>query len=675
VIGANHRTKARDRWSVLLAILILHLGPAASAGERGAGPISLRLDRVDGISSVPQGVAFPFRVTARNTGPTGQAIVVTIELMSPSTGSWDIREWSTMVPEGGSVSKEMAEVASQWFAETGTFTLIAKLNGIPNGNVLPSTVTPPPTVVPTFEDVTASSGLETQLPGDRGTSRSEGAAWGDVDGDGYPDLFVPIRNQQAQLWIYEPGSGTYSDRADSWNVTNPGGMGVSATFIDFDNDGDQDLYVVNDAIDPETAEPTGQGNRLYRNERAQGLDEFTDVSVAAGVGTQGNGSSASWGDYDGDGFLDLYVVTGNTHEPEITYHHPDHLFHNEGNGAFTDVTCESLPTNDPASGFCPADPHLGGSTGSGFQAVWVDFDRDGDVDLYLAQDWYESLVHKDINRLYRNDGFDPSTGNWTFTDLCAPPEVPGAECRQMSSMGIGVGDYDQDLWPDMAISNIGGSGGNVLLRNDYVGGFTEMGALAGVARPIQHASNNAVTWGLGFFDLNLDGLEDLYVVAGSLGPDRDQPDQVFVNTPDGTFLDLSGPSGAAEPEIGRGAAFADHDRDGMMDAYVLNVDGTPVLFRNTTPAAGHWVEVELTGTVSNRDACGARVVLTSGGFRQARWVVCGSSLGAGNDRVLHFGGLSGRKFSMDITWPSGLHELVRATGTDRLVRVTEGTAR
>jgi hypothetical protein len=505
-----------------------------------------------------------------------------------------------------------------------------------------------------------------------GTSHSEGASWGDVNGDGYPDLYLPIRDKAAQLWMYRPITQTFREEAAAWGVENPDGVGVSSVFADYDNDGDEDLYVVNDAMDRVTGLPILQGNRLYRNERAQGESTFTDVSVAAGVGTQGNGSSASWGDYDNDGYLDLYVVTSSTFKPGMTYYHPDHLFHSEGNGTFSDVTCETLPTNDEASGFCPGAPSFGGSTGSGFEAVWFDYDRDGDQDLYLAQDYYLALPHKDVNRLYRNDGFDPGSGRWLFADVCAQSGDSLPECAEINSMGVAVGDHDGDLWPDLAVSNSGGNGGNILLSNGGDGTFSEVGRIVGIDRPDQDANTRALTWGMGFVDLNLDGHDDLYVAAGSLSVALNQPDQVFMGTGSAMFLDLSAPSGAADPAVGRGASFADYDRDGLVDVYVVNVNGSPALFRNTTPAAGHWLEVRLTGTASNRDACGARVVVSSEGASVARWLLCGSSLGAGNDRVLHFGGLGLGRSTISIDWPSGSRQTLTTSRVDRLVSITEG---
>jgi hypothetical protein len=654
-------------WVLAIPLLLPHAAQPAAT-------VTLKLIAVGGVTTVSQGAPFAFRVLARNTGGTSESIAVTVELDDPAATAKDIRLWLTSVPGGGSATVLLTEVSSQWFEATGTFRLVAKLYGVPSGNALTYSVTAPTVIQPVFQDVTSSSGLSTTLPNDANRSHSGGAAWADVNGDGHLDLFVPIRDQPAQLWIWQPGTQTFEDEASAWGVTNPGGVGVAAVFADFDNDGDPDLYVINDAIDPATALPTGQGNRLYRNELAQGSSSFTDVSAAAGVGTQGNGASASWGDYDGDGYLDLYAVTNNAynedgHGPKITYYQQDHLFHNLGDGTFRDVTCESLPTNDPASGFCPGNPGFGGSTGSGFEAVWIDYDRDGDPDLYLAQDYFKGAYHIDINRLYRNDGFDPPSGHWKFTDLCQSPGRP--ECIGISSMGVAVGDYNRDLWPDMAISNVGLKGGNVLLENNGDGTFTEVGVSVHIDRPIQDALVRATTWGMGFYDFNLDGSEDLYVAAGSNKELPNQPNQLFVNTQGATFLDLSAPSHAADPSVSHGVAFADYDVDGLMDFYVVNANGSPILYRNVTATAGSWLEVKLTGTTSNRDACGARVVLTSGTAKWARWVLCGASLGAGSDTVLHFGGMGAGGYTLDVTWPSGITQRVHEAEVDRLLVLTE----
>src|SRR5439155_3309334 len=165
------------------------------------------------------------------------------------------------------------------------------------------------------------------------------------------------------------------------------------------------------------------------------------------------------------------------------------------------------------------------------------YNGDGRQYLYLAQDYYFALEHKDMNRLYRNDGYDPSAGQWKFTDMCA--DGTGVERLKINSMGIEVGDVDGDLWPDLVVSNSGYKGGNVLLRNDQDGTFTEMGAAAGIDRPNQTATVLAITWGVGLADFNLDGAQDLFVAAGSLAGAQTQPDQLFVGTNAASVFDFS----------------------------------------------------------------------------------------------------------------------------------------
>jgi enediyne biosynthesis protein E4 len=664
----------------LLVVLAGLAGPSPAAGTLRAGsPIAIELAPT-GATSVPQGRAFGFTATATNSSGSSVVIDSVMVLTDPSSATHGVRAWKADVPAHGQASAEFSIVSSQWFAAVGDFQVQATLDGVPNGNTLLFRVTAPRVIVPVFEDVSDAVGLSTILPNDSGLSHAAGAAWGDVDLDGYPDLYVPSRAGPSQLWMYQPGTGTFVDDAAAWAVLNPGASGVAATFADADNDGDQDLYVVNDAIDPATAEPTMQGNRLYRNEMAQGQARFTDVSAAAGVETQGNGVADAWGDYDDDGFLDLYVVNNNTYNedgqpgPQMTYYHPDHLFHNDGDGTFTEVSCEVLPANDPQSGFCP-NPAFGGTTGSGFQAVWIDYDVDGDQDLFVAQDYFRALTHLDVNRLYRNDGFDEGSGHWVFTDLCAQDPTRD-ECYPINAMGIAVGDYDGDLLPDLAVSNTGGGGGNYLLHNNGDGTFTDVAKQLGVERVDHDARVRTTTWGMGFEDFNLDGSQELYVTAGSNKERYDQPNELFVNTPTTRFLDLSAPSGSDDPGVAHGVAFADFDRDGLMDMYVVNVFGSgevslPILYRNITPTSGHWLEVDLVGSTANRDACGARVILISGSLRQARWMVCGSSQGSGDESILHFGGVQPGSFRVRVEWPGGGHRTVQANGVDRLIVVQQ----
>jgi enediyne biosynthesis protein E4 len=649
------------------------------SGGRADGTISIELAAV-GPTGLPQGQAFTVRATATNSSGSSQAITVVLQLVDPSSSSVGARSWKVTVPGQGQATQDFSMVPAQWFAATGLFTVQAVLNGQANGLPLSLQVKQPTVVLPVFQDVTDAVGLSTILPNDSGLSHAAGAAWGDVNLDGFPDLYVPSRTGPSQLWVYQPSTGGFRDEATQWGALNPGASGVAAVFADEDNDGDPDLYVANDAIDPATALPTMQGNRLYRNEQAQGTSAFTDVSASAGVETQGNGVAAAWGDYDDDGFLDLYVVNNNTYNedgqpgPQITYYLPDHLFHNDGDGTFSEVSCDVLSANDPNAGFCP-DPAFGGTTGSGFQAVWIDYDLDGDQDLFVAQDYFRALDHLDTNRLYRNDGFDEGTGHWTFTDVCAQDPTRD-ECYPINAMGIAVGDYDGDLLPDLAVSNTGGGGGNYLLHNNGDGTFTDMAKQLGVERVDQDAAVRTTTWGMGFEDFNLDGTQDLYVTAGSNKERYNQPNELFVNTSSSRFLDLSAPSGTNDPGVAHGVAFADYDRDGLMDMYVVNVFGSgdvslPILYRNVTPTTGHWLEVDLVGVTVNRDGCGARVVVIAGQKRLARWMVCGSSQGSGDDSVLHFGLTGPGGVRLRVEWPGGGLQTVRLNAVDRLVVVTQ----
>jgi hypothetical protein len=199
-------------------------------------------------------------------------------------------------------------------------------------------------------------------------------------------------------------------------------------------------------------------------------------------------------------------------------------------------------------------------------------------------------------------------------------------------------------------------------------------ATAGIQRPTQSLGVNSITWGLAFFDANLDGWEDLYAASGPIWTDDVLPNQLFVNAGGGRFLDLSAPSGAADPGISRGVALADYDRDGLMDVFVVNQDGAPHLYRNVTPVDGrHWLELDTVGTTSNRDGCGALVTVVAGGATLLRQVLCGSTgLSSGSDPALHLAlGSASRATRIVVQWPSGTRQVLRGVRADRLVTITE----
>jgi hypothetical protein len=609
------------------AFVLAGTNPRTSLAGTG---VTVRL-RPTGPTSILQGTAFGFSARAINPSPSPVVVNVVFRLSGPGApGTVDADSWAVTVPGLGQVTTALSLISSQWFAEIGDFSVVGLIDGLPAGAPLGFQVLPPAVVVPRFQDVTALAGLNTTLPGASCWEFGSGAAWGDVDGDGDPDLFVPVVDGPAQLWIND-ASGHFTEEAAIRGVDNGGRRGMGAVFADYDNDGDEDLYVVNDGT-----------NRLYQND---GTGHFVDVAAAAHVADSGPGPSASWGDYDGDGLLDLYVTN------YISCTLPwskDVLYHNEGDGTFSDQT-----------GLLERD---GTTSGSGYEAAWFDYDGDGDPDLYLAND--DVGIVRNGNHLWRNDG--PHGGRWSFTDV----SVQSGMGFWMNSMGIAVGDFDGDLKLDVAVSNIDG---NVLARNNGDGTFTDLAVQDGIFRRLQQADVVAVTWGLGFQDLNLDGLVDLYVAAGDIYGTVPQPNEVFVNS-GGSFLDLSAPSGGDTAAVSRGIAFADFDGDGRMDVYVVNQRGSPVLYRNVTPLGGsHWLEVRLTGTVSARDACGATLILTAGGVRQIREVFCGSvGLSSGSERTVHFGlGPDQKASSLVIEWPSGTRQVLRDVSGDQLISVTE----
>lgn len=609
---------------------------AGALTPASAAEVSVRWN-VAGGTSVPQGLPLRYEVVVEN--PSDGAITLSMSFDVHPDGQPEraipFDRWTGSVAGGSSVSVRGRVTTTQWFPEKGPFRIsVRSAVDVPG---LRFRVTDPPVVAPVFDDVTDEVGLATEHRAEiECDGYSAGAAWGDVEGDGDLDLFLPHQDGPSQLWVND--SGRFSDAAPARGVDGPGDSAIAAVFADYDDDSDQDLYVVNDGP-----------NRLYRND---GTGHFSDVAAAAGVAEPGPGSSASWGDYDGDGNLDLFVVNWARCGSSSDYTYADDaLFHNEGDGTFTNRT-ELLEST-------------GSTTGAGFQGAWFDYDRDGDVDLYLANDY--GGPRPEGNYLWRNDGAGP--GGWRFTNV----SVASGTALHMNTMGIAVGDYDRDLDFDMALSNIEAT---VLLRNRE-GRFRDVAAAAGVGRPNQRVREKAITWGLAFGDLNLDGWEDLYVVGGSLAQENrpePQPNATFANAGRGRFADLSAVSGAADDQVGRGLSLADYDRDGRVDLYVVNQGGRPILYRNVTRQGNrHWLEVDLVGTASSRDACGATLVATVGRVKMLRHVFCGSvGLGGGSDPVVHFGlGRAPRVDSLRITWPSGRVQTLRDVAGDRLIEVEE----
>jgi hypothetical protein len=462
-----------------------------------------------------------------------------------------------------------------------------------------------------------------------GTDKVIGLAWGDYDNDGYPDLYVTDPNGRNTLYHNE-GDGTFTVPELAESVALPDSISGGASFVDYDNDGWRDLYVLN----------WGQ-NILYRN--IDGI-RFVDVTETAGVGGMHNSKTAAWGDFDQDGYVDLYVANWacypNCGRPSTG--EPDRLYHNNGDGSFSNMS-NALSSK---------------ILGAGFVASFTDYDNDGDLDIYLVNDEFINPVG---NGLWRNDG--PGCDSWCFTDVS---QEAGAN-TQVMGMGLATADYDNDGDQDFYFSN---AGPMTLLQNQGDGTFSNIAALAGVDTP------NSIGWGPLFFDYDNDGWQDLYLAVSDAASDEGTSrNPLFHNNQDGSFEDVSQMSGVNDPGTTLGVAYADYDRDGRLDLLVGNIDSGYTLYRNESAAgdSNHWFALDLVGGGPvNRDAIGSRVYITTAdGQTRMQEVICGSSLGAGNELSLHFGLGSNTKISeLVVVWPDGKRQEFNDVAANRRVTLS-----
>ncbi len=455
----------------------------------------------------------------------------------------------------------------------------------------------------TFEDVSISAGISSPH---QSSYLISGQAWGDFDNDGHEDLYV-TDTVGSNILYRNVGDGTFVVSTLSGQVSLAGTSGGGATFADFDNDGDQDLLALAFGTD-----------NLFENTSTG----FVDVTSTAGLVFEGNGASAAWGDFNQDGYLDLYIANYYFSVPGDPLNQ-DRLYQNNGNGSFTEVS------------------HLldiGRMKGPAFAVTFLDYDNDGDLDIYVVNDKLWG------NLLWRNDG--AGCGQWCFTDVSV---MTGAH-RPIDGMGIAVGDYDLDGDDDLYFS---GQNEMALLRSEIAQGsetFTEVTGPAGV-------DVAASAWGTVFMDFDNDGWEDLYLATHN--PDPGLTNRVFRNNGDSTFTDVSDASGASNAGISMGVAYADYDHDGRVDIVVGNPMDAYYLYRNTS-TAGNWLSLSLVGSGPvNRDAVGTLAVLElSDGRSLRRRVHIGSSLGADHQRALHFGLGSANPVELTITWPNGMVEVL-----------------
>jgi len=496
----------------------------------------------------------------------------------------------------------------------------------------------------------------------------------DFNGDGEQDIYVTSTEDIAGLAsdtqghnaLYRNnGDGTFTDVATQAGVGDLSGKGNGGCAADYDNDGDQDLFVTN-----------WGSTKLFRNE---GDGTFLDVTSGAGVTDPDEtyrSMGCAWGDYDRDGNLDLVVVrhidesNPDAFTKRIYYLdvRPLTLYHNNGDGAFTDATSilggTTTPLRDPGA--------FGNIWGAGFQPSWVDFDNDGDPDLYVVNDFGEDVQP---NVLWRNDG-PSSDGSWMFTDIS---NTSGADMA-MFGMGIAIADINADGYFDFFVTNLGDN--RLLTSNADGASFSDKAADAGVAVGTFRRQQRA-SWGAVFFDYDNDGYEDLYFASGWLDTDdinrREQPNMLFRNNGgDGAFTDYSNVSGAADWGAGRGVVFADFNGDGCLDLYLTNLGRSAAqgeqakLYQNRCKWGNNWIIIKTVGVTSNRDGIGARITVVTEDHSQIREVAAGTSNKSQNMLPVHFGvGKSERIKSIEILWPSGVRQVLSDVAPNQLITVTE----
>ncbi len=534
-----------------------------------------------------------------------------------------------------------------------------------------------------FADVSKQSGIANWshlmgTPQKQFILEADGSGVGllDYDNDGWLDIYLVNGSTFDALdgkaaaphaaLFHNNHNGTFTDVAAKAGVTNDR-WGFGVAIGDFDNDGWPDIAVTN----------YGK-NRLYRNNHD---GTFTDVAEKAGI-TLGNWSSGvTWGDYDGDGKLDLfisgYIHFDRAHLPvsgskDVAFGQcrfrgvpsmcgprglpgePDHLFHNNGDGTFTDVSLKA--------GVSDLDRFYG------FTSVFVDLNNDGKPDLLVANDSVASYLY--LNK-----------GKGTFEDdSYVSGFAVNKDGREVASMGLGVGDYENNGLLDIIDTDFSDDY-KVLFRNDGDANFTDVSYRAGIAQ----ASIPFLGWGDGFIDYDNDGWKDILMVNGHVYPDAGDHDWgtsyaerplLFHNLKNGKFEYVPPVvgSGLADVIPGRGAAFGDLFNDGKIDVVINPIDGSAVLLRNVNPDKHHWVELKLAGgPKSPRDAMCATVYLKANGLTMRDDVMSSGSYISSNDQRLHFGlGDATDAGTAEIHWPSGTVETLKLPAIDRIYTVTEG---
>jgi hypothetical protein len=501
-------------------------------------------------------------------------------------------------------------------------------------------------------------------------------------------------------------------------------MLAGVAVFDYNNDGLLDIYFVNGAKLPEMdkSDPAYH-NRLYRN---NGDGTFTDVTEKAGLQGAGYGMGVAVGDYDNDGFEDLYIASVNHNQ----------LFHNNGDGTFTDVTAKA--------GVAGIHPKFGKTWG--ISAGWFDYDNDGLLDLIVINYVNWSIETEPLckvgeiraycspnsytgqpNILYHNNG------DGTFTDVSVKS---GIDRLIGKGMGVAFADYDNDGYTDLFISN--DTFRNFLLHNNRDGTFSETGILNGVAynengksiagmgtdfrdvdndglpdifvaamvgdtfplfrnrgrdfadntslSGVARITSGATAWGSGIFDFDNDGNKDLFATCASILDNSDEIDHLPAKQPNLVLRNLGGAGGAVRfadvskaagpsfqvPAAHRGVAFGDLNNDGRIDAVVVVQNAKPEIWMNRSPGGNHWLILNLVGTKSNRDGLGARVKITPNvGGPQWNHATTATGFSTSSDKRVHFGLGAATTAKVEVTWPSGIQQVLGNVKADQILKVRE----
>jgi hypothetical protein len=487
----------------------------------------------------------------------------------------------------------------------------------------------------------------------------------DFDGDGWPDLFCTngarlpeMVKSGPEYWnrLYRNNrDGTFSDVTAKAGLQGEGyAMGVAVG--DYNNDGHEDLFVAG-----------VHGNHLYRN---NGDGTFSDVTRAAGLAGPGSvgrpvwSVAACWMDYDNDGRLDLFVsnycdwmpgidpVCGGLEARARAYCHPDkyhaepmQLYHNNGDGTFTEITRkDGLPD----------------LLGKGMGLAMADFAGDGRPEIFVANDNARNLLLRNRGKGFEEVGMEAGVAF-------------NGDGRNISGMGADFGDIDGDGRQDIVMTGLKNETFEVFL-NQGNGQFEDGSARTGLLNQSRLWSG----WGCGLVDLDNDGWLDLFVAGGGLDTGDAQPNRIFRNV-GGRFEDVSADVGAefAQAALHRGAVFADFDRDGRMDAAVTALNGPIELWWNRSAReapARHWLQLRLTGRRSNRSAIGAEVRCQAAGRGQVRTVSSSVGYASSSDLTVHFGLCEATRATVEIRWPSGKVQALGEVAADQRLNVTEPLA-